>query len=263
MKMCNDYWIQQSKSFDKSATYYDKYRPSYPQELVTDIISRTKVNSESKILEIGAGSGKATELFVKRGLNITCIEPGENLATEGRRKFEATGQVKYVVSRFEDWTGESESVDLIFSAQAFHWVPKPLGYQLCYKVLKLDKYVGLFWNFYYSTGESVELELINLFKEYPIAYIDSKESLDKKIQINISELQDSQLFKNIDVLTYPWSQVSTTQEYLGFIQTGNGYLTLSEKKKEEVDNRLIKIIESNNGQILRRYQCTLFLAQRK
>ncbi len=221
------------------------------------------MDHRSKILEIGAGSGKATELFVNKGLNITCIEPGENLALEGEKKFKNTGQVQYIVNRFEDWIEVPEYFDLVFSAQAFHWVPKPIGFEKSYNTLKPGKYLGLFWNFYYSTGENVELELHKLFEEFPLAYIDTKESLEKRIQKNIREIQDCQYFTNIEVLQYPWSQVSNTEEYLGFIRTGNGYLTLTEDERRLAEERLTAIIEDNGGSILRSYQCTLFLAQKK
>ena len=95
----------ESRKFDESAIYYDKYRPSYPKEVIESIISISGINEKDKILEIGAGSGKATELFVNRGYNLTCIELGKNLAQKGIEKFKDTGQVEYIVGRFEEIDG--------------------------------------------------------------------------------------------------------------------------------------------------------------
>lgn len=136
-------WIEQSKTFDEAAKYYDKYRPSYPSELITTLIAKNKLTSGSKILEIGAGSGKATELFVDKGLSVTCIEPGEDLVAEGKRKFK-NKNVKYYTTRFENWNGEKEYYDFVMSAQAFHWVPQPLGYKKCANILKPGKRIGIF-----------------------------------------------------------------------------------------------------------------------
>jgi hypothetical protein len=257
-----EYWIRQSKSFDESADYYDKFRPSYPEELVMDIINKTGVDSRSKVLEVGPGSGKATELFVDKGLNIIGIEPGVNLAAQGKKKFQHTGQVEYIVSRFEDWNEEREAYDLIVSAQAFHWVPKPLGYQKCFNALKRDKYVGLFWNFYLSRGQEIEVELQNLFNKYPVAYLDNKESLERRIQKNADEIEFSGYFKNLEVIRYPWSETCNCEDYIGFLRTGNGYLTLSENERAEVEDRVNEIIQSYGGSVTRYYECTLFLAQK-
>ena len=60
-------------------TMYDKFRPSYPAEIIDRLISTTKINSKSKLLEIGSGSGKATELLAPYKFDIFCVEPGEKL----------------------------------------------------------------------------------------------------------------------------------------------------------------------------------------
>jgi hypothetical protein len=44
-------------SFDRKAKLYDAVRPSYPAALVDDVIARC---SPRRMLEIGAGTGKAT-----------------------------------------------------------------------------------------------------------------------------------------------------------------------------------------------------------
>jgi len=49
--------------FNQMADYYDKFRPSYPQEIIDAIVKKAGLNVESSILEIGAGSGKATAQF--------------------------------------------------------------------------------------------------------------------------------------------------------------------------------------------------------
>lgn len=72
-------WKTESEMFDKTSEYYDKFRPSYPMEIVEKIISTTNINTSSNLLEIGAGSGKATELFAPGNYNIHCVDPGENL----------------------------------------------------------------------------------------------------------------------------------------------------------------------------------------
>lgn len=51
-----EYWHNQSKSFDASAAYYDRYRPGYPEQLITDILAKTGVDKDARILEIGAGN---------------------------------------------------------------------------------------------------------------------------------------------------------------------------------------------------------------
>src|ERR1051325_8579807 len=68
-------------SFDANAELYDAVRPSYPDALADDVIAR----AGRRILEIGAGTGKATAVFARRGASIVAIEPGPSMAAVLRR----------------------------------------------------------------------------------------------------------------------------------------------------------------------------------
>lgn len=58
----------ESEIFNKAAEYYDRFRPSYPQEIIEELISEAEISKGSKLLEIGAGSGKATSQFAEKVL---------------------------------------------------------------------------------------------------------------------------------------------------------------------------------------------------
>ena len=66
---------------------YDRHRPSYPDEAVTKLLTRLGVveadgascTAKTKILDLGAGTGKFTELLAQRqqslGLDLIAVEP--------------------------------------------------------------------------------------------------------------------------------------------------------------------------------------------
>lgn len=47
---------------------------SYPEKLIQDIISKTDLKLKDRLLEIGAGNGKATIQFAEKGYEIQIIE---------------------------------------------------------------------------------------------------------------------------------------------------------------------------------------------
>ncbi len=51
-------------TFNASAGWYDKVRPGYPEALIDDVIAMSAIPEEGQILEIGCGTGKATEMIV-------------------------------------------------------------------------------------------------------------------------------------------------------------------------------------------------------
>jgi len=259
-------WKEESERFDESATYYDKYRPSYPDEMIDFIINKTGISKESKIVEIGAGSGKATKLFAQKSLSMFCIEPGENLVKLGKKNFENHIGIEYHKARFEEWNCPEEAFDLAISAQAFHWVPKPIGYQKCAQTLKSGGFIGLFWNHYMESTNQVDKELLELADKYgsiPLFYLMSDDNSEKRIAFNINSIESSDYFKNVAIHKYPWEQTYTAEEYLGFLKTGNGYLSLNENERAYVEKEVIDIINRHGGTLTRTYICVLYLANKR
>ena len=259
MNKDSNFWKNQSEVFDLASDYYDKFRPSYPQELINCIISQSGIDTNSRILEIGAGSGKATELFVNKGFNMYCIEPGENLAEVALKKFGPTCLVKYCTCRLEDWEEKKEYFDLAISAQAFHWVPKPIGFLKCASALKPKGFIGLFWNLYLTYNEPIDVEL----SETRMFLLQSQESCEERIKSHIEEIKSSGCFKEAVVYRFPWSQRYTADEYIGFMKTCNGYLSANENDKQAAEVRVREIINRYGGFIVRQYLCVLFLAQKR
>lgn len=51
-------------TFKEVAELYDEVRPSYPEELVEDVLALSGISEDGRILEIGCGPGKATIPFL-------------------------------------------------------------------------------------------------------------------------------------------------------------------------------------------------------
>ncbi len=117
------------QSFNFVAESYERFRPTYPAELFNNIISYSNLDVDNTLLEIGSGTGKATEGFLINGYsNITCIEYGENLAKMTRNKFSIYPDLQVVHSDFEEWTNpDKKKFNLAFSGTAFHFIPHEEG----------------------------------------------------------------------------------------------------------------------------------------
>lgn len=99
--------------------------------------------------------------FATEKFQINCIEPGENLVENGRIKFSQFGNIKFERSRFEEANLKANFYDLIFSAQGFHWIPQPIGFEKCAFTLKDKGYLALFWNMYITYDNYRDKELID------------------------------------------------------------------------------------------------------
>lgn len=72
--------LERKRTFDTAARLYDEVRPGYPEDLVRDVVSLSGIPQGGRILEIGCGTGQATEAFAARGYRMVCLDIGVNMA---------------------------------------------------------------------------------------------------------------------------------------------------------------------------------------
>jgi ubiquinone/menaquinone biosynthesis C-methylase UbiE len=123
-------------SFDEVAALYDAGRPPYPHAVLDDLVALTGLQPGDRVLEIGCGTGQITVPLAERGVSITALEPGENLAAIARTKLAAYPEAVVVERRFEDYDLPDEPFDLVVSATAFHWVDPSIRVTKAARALK-------------------------------------------------------------------------------------------------------------------------------
>ena len=155
--------LSRRTTFDSVAQLYDQSRPGYPEPLFDDIITLSGMPADGRILEIGCGTGKATRSFARRGYAMHCLELGENMAALAVHHCRDYADVRVEVTSFEDWPLEAGAFDLVFSAQAFHWIPPELAYAKSAAALKPDGCLALCWNLYPSTALPLRDELDDIY----------------------------------------------------------------------------------------------------
>ena len=147
--------------FDAIAVDYDRYRPSYPEQLFDDIVEMGHLTEGARALEIGAGTGIATAPLVERGLTVVALEPAPGMAAVARAKLGSKAAVE--VSRFEDWMS-TEPVQLIAAFNAWHWVQPDVGIDLAAQMLPSGGSLAIIWTDIISWGdEPFEARLADAF----------------------------------------------------------------------------------------------------
>ncbi len=132
--------------FDEVAELYARARPTYPAELVDDIIRESGLQPGSRILELGSGPGNASVLFSGRGYHLLSLEPGARLAEVARRRLAGDVNAGVLVTTFEAWPLEPDAFDLVFAAQSFHWMDPALRFSKTARALKPDGTLAVFAN---------------------------------------------------------------------------------------------------------------------
>lgn len=104
--------------FGKSAREYELGRPLWPAELIDRVAADLELGRGATVLDLGAGTGKLTRALVPRFGRVVAVEPDDAMR----------GVLEEVVPDAEALAGGAEaipvaedSVDAVFTAEAFHW----------------------------------------------------------------------------------------------------------------------------------------------
>ena len=124
---------------------YIKYRPHYPEVILTWLETNYGFPASWDVADIGSGTGISTELFLRHGNRVYAVEPNAEMREAAERLFEG--------ERFEsvDGTAEAtglaaESVRLIVAGQAFHWFDAVKSRAEFVRILSPGGVVVLMWN---------------------------------------------------------------------------------------------------------------------
>jgi SAM-dependent methyltransferase len=258
-------WQADSRSFDRVAEIYDAFRPDYPEELVKAILRKSRIPDGGKILEVGSGTGKATLPFARRGYSILCIEPGENLARVAQGNLHDWPQVRWEIATFQDWQIREENLeefDLVISAQAFHWVPRPAGFFKAARVLKKGASLALFWNMQLKKGDPIYEEMQQVYEERA-PFLDDNKSSEEVILEREQELRACACFENVELSRFPWTRHYNTRQYLGLINTYSDHLRMSEAQFTHLNEGVVGVLERHGGGIDKPYQAVLYMGMKK
>lgn len=130
-------------SFDAEADAYDRSRPVLPDALFDDLLRLTGLQAGDQIVEVGCGTGQATVPLARRGVDVTAVELGPNLAAIARRNLKPFPHARVVTSAFEDWTPDAGPYDAVVSVNAWHWIPDDVGWAKAAALLRDGGHVAI------------------------------------------------------------------------------------------------------------------------
>jgi len=249
------------QGWNKLADFYDDYRPDYPEELIKMIVNKADLIAGSKVLEIGAGSGKATAQFADYGFEMLCIEPGADLAKKGSEKFKDKN-IKFIISPFEDYAEPPEYFDIIIAAQAFHWISQPIGFEKCANTLKKDGYLAPFWKIdLFRRDVDLDRELWDIKNKYSgFVSCMPEEDYPKRMESITSKIAGSGLFLKPEIMHFYQEINFTADDYYKYILTGGG-LNITDAEKQACHEELTQLAKKCNG-IKRNFTYELYLTQK-
>ncbi|HTU05876.1 MAG TPA: class I SAM-dependent methyltransferase [Trebonia sp.] len=106
-----------------TAGYYDRYRLSYPPELITDLLGRTAPSGHGRLLDLACGTGQLAFALRDRFAEVWAVDQEPDMVEAVAAKATALGdgpRVRPVVAAAEDLQADPDSFELAVIGNAFH-----------------------------------------------------------------------------------------------------------------------------------------------
>lgn len=260
------------------AGIYEDIRPSYPERLIQDVIKKTDLKLDDRLLEIGAGTGKATVQFADKGFKVHAIELGEDMAEILKGKCTHYPNVSVEVAPFEEWNcPDNEKYDMIYSAQAFHWIDKNVKYKKCHELLKDN---GCLVLFLYNPSDDklpaaieIQEKVDRIIEKYITNYSANNGKPERRVHDGVSshderkaEIEASGLFDLVKKLEYTQEIRNNPSQHLMAIKSVPAFTSildgLDDKTIDEMDSEIIEVINNNGGYISGLFKFSLYITKK-
>lgn len=247
-------------SFDEVAELYDRARPSYPDELIDDLVGLAGLGPRSRVVEIGCGTGQATLPLAGRGLRITGVELGGSLAAVARRRLALFPGVEIVVADFETWTPRRADFDALVSFTAYHWIEREARYARAAAVLR-DRGALAVVMTHHVLPPDADPFFLEVQADYDAAGVggDPPGSADEVGGFG-DEMEASGLFRVVAERRYRWDVAYTADAYVDVLGTYSDHRMQDDASRERLFERIRTRI--GDGTVRKTYLATLDVALR-
>lgn len=236
-------------TFNSNARGYDRYRPTYPAALYQAIGAYQPLTADSRVLEIGIGTGQATTPFLELGCQVTAIDPGEELIRFVSDKYTAYPHFTAIHGTFEDFDTD-ESYDLIYSATAFHWVDPMLGLPKAQSLLRPGGAIALFWN-HPEPQDPVHTAMQPAYQRYR-----PQDALTESRHFTLDDARpwaqslEAAGFQDINTELMTSTRTLTACEYVGLLNTYSDHLSMNPENRVALERSIVDTIKQHGGEIV-------------
>tara|TARA_R110002095_G_scaffold152237_4_gene132249 strand:+ start:283527 stop:284306 length:780 start_codon:yes stop_codon:yes gene_type:complete len=112
--------------FRGSVPYYSRYRVPYPEPLLTQILKRTDVSGQGRLLDLGCGTGELALRLAPSFREIIAVDPNQEMLAAAKQKADdlSIETVQWRNQSAEQFSADADSFELVTIGAAFHWMDR-------------------------------------------------------------------------------------------------------------------------------------------
>jgi SAM-dependent methyltransferase len=143
-------------SFGNVAETYDRVRPPYSRVLLDRAEELLELDSEARVLDLGAGTGRVTRELARRFEDVVAVEPDERMRALNADALAGSAEAIPL---------EDASVDAVFVGEAFHWFDPDAAIPEIARVLRPRGGLAILWTHWWETEPPLPEEALAPLRE--------------------------------------------------------------------------------------------------
>ena len=244
--------------FDMIPEEFDRFRPRYSEELFAFMNDRAGIGPGKRVLEIGPGTGQATDPVLRTGCEYHAIELGEHLCRKMKEKYGTLPNFNIVNDDFITHDFGDMKFDMIYSAATIQWIPEEIAFAKTFKLLKPGGTLAMMLTTseYRSDNEPLFEKIQKLYDKYykpDIPYTHGKFSYNAAPKYGYSDVKKYE-FKG--------QRVFNSDEYVEFSGTHCDHIVLPEPLRTEFFEGLRNAVFEAGDRIVFKDTYVLYLTKK-
>jgi SAM-dependent methyltransferase len=225
-------------SFGAAAAAYNEHRPDYSQEAVRWALEPAP---GSRVLDLGAGTGKLTTVLAAFGAEVIAVEPDPAMLARLRQVLPT---IRALAGSAEAIPLQDGSVDAVVAGNALHWFNMDVAGPEIARVLVPGGILAGLWNIFDDRVEWVA-QLDQVAGKWAIG---ARDTLSRwRLETSRAHLPNSELVPNFgspEQVEFSHGQRRTADSLVQTFATKAGILVMPEPEREVILDRIRSFLAS-------------------
>ena len=253
-------------TFDAAADRYHRARPRYPEALYDALVTLTGVGAGDRVLEIGPATGIVTGELAARGLRVTAVELGAELAAAASGRFADTPEVEIVHADFDTWTPPAAPFDLVVAATSWHWLDPATRLDRIAAAVRPGGHVA-----HWAATHAFPPGGDPFFREIQDVYDEIGEGQPpgegrptvEELPDSRAELEADARFDDVEVERVGWVVEYDADTYIDLLDTFSGHLSMEPWQRDRLYGEIRRRLAARpDGRLRRGWGAVLHTARR-
>jgi SAM-dependent methyltransferase len=235
---------------------YAAHRSGYSNELY-DTIAGFGLRRGATILDLGCGTGIASEPFAANGFPVTCVDPSAAMLAKAKERLPSA---VFVEAAAEALPFPNERFDLVISAGVFHWVDRGRAITEVLRVLRPGGITAIWWK-HLMGQDAVQQLREDVFRSF------GKQPPQQGLSGGFREFYASEGLTDQTLRVLPWRTSMPLDQYIGYERSRlSTRQTLGDRTAEflqTLERRLRELAGPGNPSIPLAYVQYLYLAKKR